>query len=155
MANKHTHIIDTLTGVLDDETTFNVVSQFNTSASYDESKTLIYVNMIADSTEELLLENGATEGKRVAECGIYAEWKSELDASMAEEHGDIMEKIEYRLEGLQTTIRGSGDAGQTTSLYKTIILGVKMRECSGIVDDQGSVGKLLYQVHVIYQQVRQ
>ena len=150
--NRYELFIDTINGVLDDDIALDVVRVHTkeTKASLPSGKVAtVYTNVISDSLRADLFESGAYDPseQRTARLGIYARWHNSDGANTGSgltTYGNVVEKIEYRLQGI------TGPVTDASALYSTTITAVEPVGVTGYVDENQLNAALLFEVSIHY-----
>jgi len=150
--NRYELFIDTINGVLDDDTALDVVRVHTkeTKGQLPSGKVAtVYTNVISDSLRADLFESGTYDPSemRTARLGIYARWHNAdgvATGSGLTTYGNVVEKIEYRLQGLTVPVTDA------SSLYSTTITAVEPVGVTGYVDENQVNAALLFEVNVHY-----
>lgn len=150
--NRYELFIDTINGALDDDTSLDVV-RVHTKESKGQLPSgkvaTVYTNVISDSLRSDLYESGAYDPgeRRTARLGIYARWHNAdgvVTGSGLTTYGNVVEKIEYRIQGI------TGPVTDASSLFSTTITAVEPVGVTGYVDTNEVNAALLFEVNVHY-----
>jgi hypothetical protein len=153
--SKYAFILDTLRAQLKKDPTFDVRKVFNLETALSTIKTSVYVNVIDDNPLGQVNESsGAYYGMRECRVGIYAIQHTPVDSNDfgtdAVLHGQIVERIEKRLDALNLTLP---TADTTTAGYTVTIHSCREDRVTGYVSDGSQAVAILYETLFTYTQV--
>jgi hypothetical protein len=152
--SKYAFIMDTLRAQLKKESTFDVRKVFNLETALSTAKTSVYVNIIDDNPLGQVNESSAAYyGMRECRVGIYAIQHTPVDSNDlgtdAVLHGQIVEKIEKRLDAMNATFP---TADTTTAGYLVSIHSCREDRVTGYVSDGSQAVAVLYEIVFTYTQ---
>ena len=150
--NRYELFVDTINDALDNDTALDVVRVHTKEAGGQLPSgkvATVYTNVISDSLRQDLYESGTYDPSevRTARLGIYARWHNAdgvLTGSGLTTYGNVVEKIEYRIQGI------TGPVTDASSLYSTTITSVEPVGVTGYVDTNQENAALLFEVNVHY-----
>lgn len=153
-SSKYAFILDTLRAELSKERTFDVRNVFNVETAMSTIKTSVYVNVISDEARpESFESSNAYYGLRQCRVGIYAMQQTPVDSldrgNDAVLHGEIVERIEKRLDNILTILPKSDTtaAGYTITLHNC-----EQDRVTGYVSDGSQAVAVLCEVLITYVQ---
>lgn len=153
-SSKYAFMLDTLRAALKKDATFDVRKVFNVETATSTNKTAIYTNIIGDDALPEKLESASSYyGLRQCRVGIYAIQQTPVDSNDAGldavMHGQIVERIEKRLDAIAATL----PAGTTTTAGYTITIhDIAQDRVTGFVSDGSQTVALMYEVLITYVQ---
>lgn len=152
--NKYTFILDTVRAALAVDTALMVVPVWQAEQTVPTARTLVYVNIINDSTEASILEDARSANVRSCTLGIIARFiiPTTKAGNADNYYGDVAERIAARLDALDTTLAQAPLLG-TSPRYATTLHVLQRRGSSGFISDGTTDGTWQQEIVIMYTEV--
>lgn len=154
IVNKYKFFLDTIRTSLTIDTTLAVRPMWQSEESIPATKTLVYANIIQDQAVDERLENSRSTYTRVCTVGIIARFTipTSKTGNADKYYGDVIERINARLDALDTTLMSDPILG-TSPRYNITLYAIQRAASSGYIDDGGTDGVIQQELQLHYSEM--